>query len=123
MLLVMEEMATDLFHALKSVDSPFTWRGGRGQEVVLGIAQGLAYLHWRKVIHFDLKSGEPKLCPFATHITPSFNSKGWLQVVRTDLLCQFHSEVGLNPPGFCPNLLCRASRVSLMKRSWHRLLA
>ena len=30
----------------------------RGRRVALEIAKGLHYLHWRRMIHFDLKSGE-----------------------------------------------------------------
>ena len=30
----------------------------RGKRAALEIAKGLHYLHWRKLIHFDLKSGK-----------------------------------------------------------------
>ena len=54
---MMEEMAGDLAHALQQAEDTFQWHR-LGKRVALQIAEGLAYLHFRGIIHLDLKSGE-----------------------------------------------------------------
>ena len=57
MLLVMEEMAGDLFHALhyQGGSDLYRWHN-RGRNVLLQLAEALNFLHFRRIIHFDLKT-------------------------------------------------------------------
>ena len=64
MLLVMEEMAGDLFHALHYQGSSelYRWKN-RGRNVLLQLAEALNFIHFRRIIHFDLKTSAPgNLC-------------------------------------------------------------
>ena len=67
MLLVMEEMAGDLCHALHQAGDTYQWHR-LGKRVALQIAEGLAYLHFRGIIHLDLKSGERRLPCFCRRL-------------------------------------------------------
>ena len=67
MLLVMEEMAGDLFNALhrQGGSELYRWKN-RGRNVLLQIAEALNFLHFRRIIHFDLKTSEPpESCAFS----------------------------------------------------------
>jgi len=57
MMLVCEMMESgDLCSALGRWPELFRWKQGIGRRVAYDVAQGLAYLHSRNIVHFDLKS-------------------------------------------------------------------